>query len=184
VWKLSKGRTDNSYLADKIALRLSMLPDKKVLNVIDAFYGHGTIWKNIQKRYEGEIKITRIDIEQKEDVFMLLGDNAKFLASLPLEKYDVIDLDAYGVPYKQLKILFERKFRGLIFVTFIQNIMGRLPNDFLYDLGYTPVMVDKIPTLFSKNGRLKLFRWLKMYGVNRLTMRSYSRKCYLGFTIA
>jgi len=182
-WKLSKGQTDNSYLADKIALRLSMIPEKKELRVIDAFHGTGTIWKNIQKKYAGDIKITRIDIEQKDDAFMLIGDNTKFLASLPLEKYDVIDLDAYGVPYDQLKIIFDRGYRGLVFVTFIQSVMGRLQNDFLIDLGYTSEMIRKCPALFSKRGREKFLRWLALHGIRHIKIRSHARKSYLGFNI-
>jgi len=176
-------QTDNSYLADKIALRISMLPKKKELRVIDAFHGAGTIWKNIQKKYDGKIKITRIDIEQKDDVFTLIGKNEKFLPSLPLEKYDVIDLDAYGVPYEQLKIIFDRGFKGLVFVTFIQTVIGILQTDFLVDLGYTESMVKKCPSLFCKNGQEKFLRWLKIKGVDRVTMRRHARKCYLGFQI-
>lgn len=181
---MKQARTDNSYLADKIALRLSMIPKKESLNVIDAFHGQGTIWKNIQKKYPGQIKITKIDTEQKDELFIFLGDNKKFLSSLPLNKYDVIDLDAYGIPYEQLKIIFTRQFKGLVFVTFIQSIMGRLQNDFLIDLGYTLKMIEKCPSLFCKNGQKKFMQWLGLHGVERVTIRKHSRKCYLGFTIA
>lgn len=160
-----------------------MLTEKKILKVIDAYSGRGTIWKNIQKRYAGEIKITKIDKEQKQDVFMLLGDNTKFLISMPLHKYDVIDLDAYGVPYEQLKIIFNSKFRGLVFVTFIQSFVGRLNDDFLQDLGYTKAMIDKCPSLFCKDGLEKLERWLYLNGVRNITIRNHSRKSYLGFVV-
>lgn len=179
---MSKAQTDNSDLGDKIALRLSMLPNKKTLKVVDAYAGRGTIWKNVQKRYPGKIKITKIDKEQKEtDVFMFLGDNTKFLLSLPLHKYDVIDLDAYGVPYEQLKIVFNSKFKGIVFVTFIQSFMGRINCDFLQDLGYTKAMIDKCPSLFCKDGLRKLERWLILHGIARITIRHHSRKSYLGF---
>ena len=175
--------TDNSYLADKIALRLSMLPKAKAINVMDAFHGAGTIWKNIEKRYLGEIKITKLDRDQKDDCFVLLGDNRKFLASLDLNKYQVIDLDAYGVPYDQLKIIFSRGYSGIVFVTFIQSVVGRLPNEFLFDLGYSPAMVKKCPTLFCKHGYQKFLRWLGLHGIDRVTVRRHSRKVYLGFEI-
>jgi len=181
---LSKVQTDNSYLADKVALRLSMLPEKKTLKVIDAFHGKGTIWKNIEKKYPGKIQITKIDIEQKDDDFMLIGDNTKFLASLALEKYDVIDLDAYGIPYKQLKMIFDRGFKGLVFVTFIQSIIGCIQKEFLNDLGYSQDMVDKCPTLFYRDGQAKLFRWLQMNGISKVTYRKHARKCYVGFKTA
>ena len=179
---MSKDQTDNSYLADKIALRLSMLPQKEILNVVDAFHGKGTIWKNISKKYEGKIRITKIDIESKNNNdFVLMGDNKKYLSSLSLKKYDVIDLDAYGVPYDQLKIVFDRDFKGIVFVTFIQSVMGRLSNGLLNDLGYTDDMIDKCPMLLCRNGKIKFLNWLGLNGVNTITMRSQSRKCYLGF---
>ena len=180
---MSRGQTDHSFLADKIALRLSMLPNKKALNVIDAYSGWGSIWNNIQKKHDGKIKITKIDKEQKDDTFVLLGDNRKFLASLPLSKYDIIDLDAYGVPYHQLKILLERKFKGIVFVTFIQSVMGQLPYEFLNDLGYTDTMIKKCQTLFNRNGYKKLLQWLGNNGIDRITIRKDSRKCYLGFNL-
>lgn len=180
---MSNLQTDNSYLADKIALRLSMIPSKKTLNVLDAFHGTGTIWKNIQKKYKGNIQITKIDQEQKDDAFMFIGDNIKFLSSLPLDKYDAIDLDAYGIPYEQLKIVFDRKFKGIVFVTFIQSVMGRLQNNFLNDLGYTDEMIIKCPSLFCKDGQVKFLRWLKLNGIDRVIMRRHARKCYLGFQI-
>jgi len=181
---LSRDQTDNSYLADKIALRLSMIPQKEILRVIDAFHGKGTIWKNISKKYKGKIRITKIDIENKNNNdFVLMGDNKKYLSSLSLKNYDVIDLDAYGVPYDQLKILFDRGFKGLVFVTFIQSVMGRLSNGLLYDLGFTGKMIDKCPMLLCRNGKIKFLNWLGSKGINMVTMRSHSRRCYLGFEI-
>ena len=180
---MNKVRTDNSYLGDKIALRLSMIPVKNTLRVIDAYSGAGTIWKNIQKKYSGKILITKIDQEQKDDSFVFIGDNVKYLTSLNLDKYDVIDLDAYGVPYEQLKIIFERSFRGTVFVTYIQSFAGRLNDGLLEDLGYTKKMIDKCPTLFGKNGLVKLTHWLSLHGINHITIRSHERKSYLGFVI-
>lgn len=180
---MNKVQTDNSFLADKIALRLSMIPKKKTLKVIDAFAGTGTIWKNVQRKYKGNIQITKIDKEQKDNAFMFIGDNEKFLASLPIKKYDVIDLDAYGVPYDQLKIIFNRGFKGIVFVIFIQSFVGRLNNEFLQDLGYTKNMIDKCPSLFCKNGLQKFEQWLSMNGVNKITIRNHLRKSYLGFEI-
>lgn len=180
---MSKVRTDNSYLGDKIALRLSMIPQKENLMVIDAFAGTGTIWKNIQKKYKGKIHITKIDYEQKDNGFIFLGDNIKFLMSLPLDKYDVVDLDAYGVPYQQLKVILERGFRGVVFVTFIQSFVGRLNDGFLCDLGYTKTMIDKCPSLFCKDGQIKLERWLSLHGIKRVAIRNHARKSYLGFKI-
>jgi hypothetical protein len=176
-------QTDNSYLADKIALRLNNIPKKETLNVIDAYAGSGTIWKNIQKKYSGKINILKIDKEKKDDNFVFIGFNEKYLSSIDLNKFDVIDLDAYGVPYEQLKILFNRNYQGVVFVTFIQTLMGSLPFDFLNDLGYTKSMIEKCPTLFFSKGLNKLQSWLWLNGIKKIWIRSKGRKNYLCFKV-
>jgi hypothetical protein len=183
VLKLSNLQTDNSYLEDKIKLRLNLLPDKKEIKVIDAYSGKGTIWKNIQNRVDKKINTLKIDKEKKQNDFMLLGDNEKFLASLDLDKFDVIDLDAYGVPYEQLKIIFDKNYKGIVFVTFIRSIMGRLPNDFLLDCGYTLGMINKCPTLFGRKGWTLFKNWLSLHGVKKINYRFHARKYYLSFQL-
>ncbi|MBE3094663.1 MAG: hypothetical protein IMZ52_06490, partial [Actinobacteria bacterium] len=165
---MKQKQTDNSFLADKIALRINNIPKKEFLRVVDAYHGSGSIWKNIQEQYGGKINILKIDKEQKDDCFMLLGDNNKYLEAIDLNKYDVIDLDAYGIPFEQLQMLFKKKYHGIVFVTFIQTVMGALPHEFLNDLGYSKNMVERCPTLFFKNGFKKLCDWLKINGVNKI----------------
>ena len=180
---MSNQQTDNSYLADKIQLRINSLPEKDTLNVCDAFSGAGTIWANIRKMYKGKINITRIDKEEKNSEFVFIGDNEKFLSAMDLEYFDIIDLDAYGIPYEQLKIIFEKEFKGIIFVTFIQTMQGGLPHDFLIDLGYTKKMIEKCPTLFAKNGFEKLTLWLAIHGVTKIRYRKHARKNYIAFKL-
>ena len=176
-------QTDNSYLADKIALRINNIPKKKELNVCDAFSGKGTIWANIRKEYLGKINLVRFDKEVKSNDFVFIGDNIKFLSAIDLTHFDVIDLDAYGVPYEQLKILFNKNFKGTVFVTFIQTMMGGLPHEFLTDIGYTKDMIKKCPTLFAKNGFDKLLNWLAMNGVTKIKYRKHARKNYIAFSL-
>ena len=166
---------------DKVKLRLNAIPKKTILRVIDAYHGRGSIWKNVQKEYSGIINILKIDKEQKDDVFVFIGENSKYLESLNLDGYDVIDLDAYGVPYDQLKIIFKKQYHGIVFVTFIQTVMGCLPFEFLNDLGYTDAMIKKCPTLFYKNGFQKLCSFLKINGVKKIMYRFKDRKYYLSF---
>lgn len=175
--------TDNSFLGDKIALRLNNIPVKEKLFVLDCYYGKGTIWKNVQEKYSGKISIVKIDKMQKCDDFVLLGNNIKYLREMDLNGFDVIDLDAYGVPYEQLKILFEKKYRGLVFVTFIQTMFGCLPFSFLEELGYTKKMIEKCPTIFNKNGFEKMCCFLKLNGVKKITYRSFQKKNYFCFAI-
>ena len=159
---MSKVQTDNSFLGDKIELRVKHLPDKERIQVLDCFAGDGIIWKNIKEQSKKQIKVIGIDKSKRSGLY-LHGDNRKFIKTMMLEQFDIIDLDAYGVPYEQLKIIFDREFKGIIFVTFIQSLFGGLPRRMLYEIGYTKEMINKIPSLFNKNGFEKFKRFLDAY---------------------
>lgn len=180
--KTDQTKTDNSFLADKVALRASMLPSKKQLTVLDCYAGTGRIWDQVRKKTGRKINVVSIDIDQKQD-FVLLGDNEKWLSVMDLSAYDVIDLDAYGVPFSQLEILFEKKYKGLVFVTFIQSGFGVLPHDMLECLGYTRRMIEKCPSLFFKKGRQKFFDYLKTRRIELVQVRENARKQYLAFSM-
>ena len=180
--KADQIKTDNSFLADKVALRAGMLPNKKQVKVLDCYAGTGRIWEQVVKKTGKNINVVSIDIDQKQD-FVLLGDNEKWLAMMDLTGFDVIDLDAYGVPFKQLEILFDKKYKGLVFVTFIQSLYGGLPYDMLECLGYTKAMIEKCPSLFFKKGRDKFLGYLKTKGIELVQVREDGRKHYLAFSM-
>jgi hypothetical protein len=171
-------KTDNSYLEDKIQLRLGMLPAKDI-TVLDCYGGYGHIWKEIAKRFPHKIKRTGIDKEKRPHT--LQGDNLKWLLSLDLSKYDVIDLDAYGIPYEQLRVLFRRGYRGVVFVTAIQSVMGQLPKRMLSDHGISGRAFSLCPTIWGKVGFELLLGYLAENGVESIRHRGYSRKHYFGF---
>ena len=106
---MNKVQTDNSYLGHKIKLRLDSLP-KKDLKVLSAYGGDNILWEKIVKKFEYKIDVDLIDVKQKNIIYMK-GDNIKYLMSLNINKYDVIDLDAYGIPFKQLEVLFSKKYK-------------------------------------------------------------------------
>lgn len=103
--------TDNSFLGDKVALRLRHIPIKRILTVLDCYHGIGTIWKNVQEKYSGKISIVKIDKIKKDESFQLVGDNIKYLNGMDLSRFDVVDLDAYGIPFEQLKSIFKKNTR-------------------------------------------------------------------------
>lgn len=180
---MNKVLTNNSYLLDKIRLRLLNLPDKKEINVLDCYRGNNEIWKAIKHKSDKAINVLGIDKEKKYDGVYLQGENLKFLKTLDLNKFDIIDLDAYGIPYKQLELIFERKFRGIIFVTFIQSIMGMINKKLLFKLGFTQSMISKCPTLISKNGYEKFKSYLYINGICEINSINYERKHYISFVI-
>jgi len=184
---MNSPQIDHSFFETKIKLREDNLPRGKC-RILDCYSSTGRIWRTIEKRHpEKDIAVTRIDREKGKGGIYLQGDNIKFLAVLDLDKFDIIDLDSYRVPYKPLHYIFEHKHRRRkrIFATFIQSIYGSLPIDFLQDLGYPPAMVRKCPTLFYADGFNKLKQYLAMHGVRRI--KHYSdlpnRKHYLFFQI-
>lgn len=176
-------KTANSYLSDKVALRAGHLPRKRNLYILDCYAGKGVIWKAVQELTGRHITTVPIDI--KEDTgFRLPGDNRAYLDTIDLTPFDVVDLDAYGVPYEQLKILFAREYAGAVFVTFIQSMYGQMPLGLLEEVGFSKDMVKQIPTLFSKNAWGFFLEWLALRGVEKINVRSHNRKHYLYFNLA
>ena len=174
-------KTDNSYFKEKIQLRLDCI--KSDVSVLDCFAGKGSLWTEIKKRSSYDIRITSIEKEKGKNKLALPGDNIKYLSILDLSEYDIIDLDAYGIPYAQLNILFKREYKGIVIVTAIQSMLGSLPNGMLNELGYTQKMIKKIPTLFYCNGLAKLKNYLYLHGVETITGYFINNKNYFMFNL-
>ena len=174
------GSTDNSYLSDKVSLRAGHLPSGEV-RVLDCFGGNGRIWRGVQKVTGRKIKVLPVDY--RDIGFHLPGDNRGYLPSLDLSRFNIIDLDAYGVPYDQLKEVFERGYQGIVFVTVIRSSMGMMPYGLLRDVGYTDEQIKQCPVVVSKNGWAYMLEWLANLGVRKIWLRSKDRKYYAGFVI-
>lgn len=173
-------KTNNSYLGNKVNLRINNLPEGDI-RVLDCYGGKGLIWKLVEEKTKRNIKRVGIDKINYDIGFYLPGDNLDYLKSIDLSLYNVIDLDAYGVPTEQIITLFERKYSGTVFVTFIQSIMGQMPHKILIDIGFSKQMIEKIPTLFGKRGWDYFLEWLSKKGIKKITHRSNKRKHYLTF---
>lgn len=177
-------KTDNHYLADKIFLRLryaNLSADPKIL---DCYGGMNKVWSGVH-RLSGN-PVNRISIDKRNDLldFHLHGDNEKILPSMDLSSYDVFDLDAYGIPYKQLCLIFEnRQHPAIVFVTMIQTMYGQMPKGLLVDIGFSETMFKKSPTLFGKRGWAFFLQWLAFKGVKKVVHRSKKAKHYMVFGI-
>lgn len=173
-------KNDNSYLTEKINLRLYNLPKKNSIKVLDCCAGAGVIWSNISNKTDRQLIITHIEKDNKKaKPYYLVGDNIKYLKTLDLGKYDIIDLDAYGIPYNQLEIIFNRKYKGIIFITFIQTLFGGIPLSMLVRVGYTEKMVKKCRTLFYRDGVGILFKFLYVNGIQKARGYIMGRKNYI-----
>ena len=176
-------KTDNSHIAEKVQLRLQSLSliEKIEINILEAYAGDGIIWNEVQKCTDKKLNILKIERKDDKEGVYLKGNNEKFIPLFDLSNFDIIDLDDYGVPYRQLKIIFQKKFEGIVHVTFIQTGMGRLPYKFLIELGYSKQMIQKCQTIFSHNGIEKMKGWLSNNGVKKITGHFIDRKNYFYF---
>ena len=178
-------KTQSSFLGDKVALRVGHLPDKWQINVLDAYAGTGVIWKAVNRQWEkrerGKITVLPIDHNPYMGTFHVPGDNLAIMRKLDLDKFQVIDLDAYGIPYAQIRLLFDRQYRGVVYVTFIQSMYGAMPVGLLREVGFSDDILKKAYQFCGKRGFEYFLQWLALRGVKRVWHRGQGRKHYLGF---
>src|SRR5688572_25502525 len=93
-------KTNNSYLADKVALRVAHMPKAGEVRVLDCYAGQGVIWRAVERLTGREIKVLGIDVNKPDELsgFRMPGDNRAYLEIIDLSRFDVVDLDAYGIP--------------------------------------------------------------------------------------
>lgn len=178
---MAQTKTDNSFIVDKVNLRAAHLPMGEV-HVLDCFAGEGIIWRGVAAKTKRNI--IRLPIDTRDEIgFHLPGDNLDYLLSLDLERFNAIDLDAYGIPCEQISILVERGFQGWVYATFIQSLYGIMPYRILEEIGFSREMIEKVPTLFGKLGWDYFRQWLALKDVGTIWHRSYKRKHYLAFQL-
>lgn len=176
-------KTHNSYFDDKVILRLNNLPEKKHLNVLDCYAYEGNIWNEIKNRAGKDITVTGLEITKTKKI-NIKTDNIKFLESVEIDRYDIIDLDAFGQPIEQLEIIKEKKWQGTIFITFIQTGMGNLNKKLLTTYGYSEEMLKKCQTIFTANGFDKLFFYLTTtFNFDKIIYKHDNKKYYICLTI-
>jgi len=173
--------TDNSLLDAKVLLRIKHIPIGPC-KVLDAFGGHGVVWKEVAAQ-TGRKDIYRVGIDKEKRTGCVHGDNRKWLRGMTLSLFDVIDLDAYGIPFDQVKILFDRKYKGVVFFTFIQSALGAIPSALIRVNGISRDAQRMAPTLFGQIGWQLWVDWLSNNGVKRVFHMSKNRKHYGCFVL-
>ena len=156
----STKKTNNAFPILKKELRKIDLPiDARLL---DCYAGNHQMWDGVKLA-----TYYPIDVESYEKI-SVKSDNLKIMKSLDLSLFNVIDVDAYGVPAKQLEIIFNSRFEGTVYFTFIQTMFGRIPNIVLYENSITPAMLSKTSTLFMRNGFEKFKNYPAKRGVKKV----------------
>lgn len=171
---------DNSHLPEKVWLRIHHLP-LSGLSVLDCYGGFGVVWSEVT-RITGR-RVDRLGIDKQKRPGCLHGDNRKWLQSLDLSAFNVIDLDAYGIPFAQAAIIFKRQYVGTVFFTFIQSEFGKLPAGLLDANGITAAMRRKCQTLYNAIGWRLWLDWLGNNGVTRVHLYQRQRKYYGSFVL-
>ena len=158
-------KTDNSFLSQKVDIRSDVVRMVSSPRVLDCYSGNGDMWTRVNSR----LTITRIEKEPNKCKYPhLLGPNEKFLRSLNLSDYDIIDLDSYGIPFEQLEILFKKKYSGYVILTFCQIGIRQLPKKMCNILGYTDSMYSACKTLICRDGMKKMKAYLHLRGVSEI----------------
>lgn len=180
----TKTNNDPKAVELKIQLRVDSIKElqKEEASVLECFGGEGYLWREVQKRVNTKINVFSID-EKKYSRFQFQGNSLKVLPSLNLQRFDIIDLDSYGIPYAHMAQVLNKRYKGIVHITCIQTGMGSLPHGLLIDLGYTKSMIRKSTTLFSRNGGDKFKNWLANHGIKKATGFTLGRKNYFWIKI-
>lgn len=179
-------KTDNHFLADKIMMRIkhsSWPKNGRKLKVLDCFGGKGVVWGNVEKI--SGMMVDRIAIDKRIDImqFHIHGENSRILTEIDLSEFDVIDLDAYGIPADQIDIVIASGFKGVVFVTAIQTMNGVLPHKIIDDLKFPKSIKESAQSLVARRGWEYLKEWLFLKGVTEIIHRSKNRKHYFCFKV-
>ena len=154
----SNHKEENYHLEEKAWLRFQMLSmlGKPQVTVLDAFAGSGQVWKRVQA-LAPHIEIHRLAIEKRKSAAepdAIVGDNLKVLPTIHLADFDLIDLDAFGFPNKQLAICADKAPDVPVVTTVIANHYAPTPYDVCDSLGlprrWVERSADRPHLLFAK----------------------------------
>jgi len=176
-----KTNNDLSLINAKVQLRINSISHlKNDIKVLELFGGDGVLWKEVKKITGKNILVLGIDKNKYKRV-QLQGDNLKFMDSLNLNDFDVIDADAWGSPFYQVEKILKSNYKGVVHCTFIQTMMGSLSKEMLLKLGYSENMLQKVKSIFNKNGIEKFKNFLAQNGVKQINIVTENKKNYLYF---
>ena len=155
--------TQSSYFTDKVAMRKQVCSKLSAVDVLDLFAGSHDIWDAVGcDRYYG------IDNYFKGGNLPI--DNRKALQYLDLSQVNIIDADAYGMPYEQIQMLYENgtmKSGTVVFFTCITGPMNRLSRRLIDDFGIDSEY-KRTRTLFNRYGYRYFHQMLKSHGINEV----------------
>ena len=153
-------KADNSHSGPKIALRLALVDalKSKQVKVLDAYSGTGFLWKQVREaRPDVEFAMTNIEKKKNGRLDAIHGDNVRIMPGLPLAEFDIIDLDAYGIPTAQLAIVAEHAPHVPVLVTCISASVGTVPYAMLEAVGIPSEWERDVVQVFKNMGQTDLW---------------------------
>lgn len=163
-------KTDNASVSSKVYLRKEATKHLSELRVLDLFAGENVLWSHFDKaKYYGVEKV-------KGKGRNLNCENMRVIASLDLSRFNVIDVDSYGIPFNQICALFANRTlrKGTVIIyTAITNKMSQLNKDAIRMFGLEKIY-KKCKTLL--NGRALEYFYGMLYenGIREVT--EYEKK--------
>lgn len=161
--------TDNQNIRHKLYLREMATSGLRERNVLDLFAGKKEIWSRLEhSTYLG------VDKKKARADGVVMADNRKVIPTLDLSKFNVIDLDSYGIPSEQIRLLFENGTMcdgTVVIYTLITNKLVVMPNNLRKYAGISD-MYNKSSTLFCGHSEALFYDWLASMGVK--SVREYS----------
>ena len=157
--------TDNANLAKKVSLRKEATKGIKELKVLDLFAGENLIWSKIKTdRYFG------VEAEKGKGKNLNV-DNRRIIPALDLSQFNVIDCDAYGIPYEQISMIFDNptlQNGTVIIYTCITGVLNRICVKALKDFDLQE-NYKRSRVLYNKYSRDMFFEMLRRNGVKKVT---------------
>ena len=158
-------KTDNKSVGNKIFIRNQAIKNLTEVNVLDLFGGRNVLWKNISvNRYYG--------VESEKDKGQnLCADSHSILSSLDLSKFNVIDVDSYGISfdiYKYLLTSSQVRNGTIVIYTAITNEFTKIQNAAKDEFGFR-AFYDKAPSLFNARAIEFFYEMLSKYGVKEVS---------------
>lgn len=175
-------KTDNSKLEEKLIIRREVIRKigKPEINVIELYAGKSVMWSILRQEFAGEVKINLLSIEKEhgKNPRALQGDNMKFIGGIDLSRFDIVDVDAYGVPASQLIAIHKQHYQGYVIVTAIQSMFGALPKEVLLSNGITRAMMKKVSAVFVSKGLQYIKNFMYSLGCRHIRGFFEERKYY------
>lgn len=142
------------------------------------YHGQGECWKGIEATVIGVDKKKLRGTWQTTALDFIRG-------CVDWRAYDIVDLDAYGMPAQEMKECCARLPVGkvMIFTACLSN-MGQLPFGILKDEGFSPAQLKVAPIFCSQGagGLTAVRNCLARWGVKHLVSIQRERHLY-GYTV-